>query len=132
MKMKTVLPVSLISIITIAVMLALICCSTPNTQYIQTITTTYDSVTFLAKKVKALCDNGQLDEQSCNKIRGIYSKIKSVDDRIIDITQESIKLGDKDLYSNPDYAAAMSELSELIGKLITTATDLGVIGGGAR
>lgn len=132
MKIKTILPAGLIVITTIAVMLALIGCSTPNTQYVQTITTTNDSITFIAKKAKALCDSGQLDEQSCEKIKSIYSKIKSVDDRIIDITQESIKLGEKDLYSNPDYASAMSDLSDLIGKLITTATDLGVIGGGTQ
>ena len=132
MKTRFILPTSILGIIVVAVMLVLVSCSTPNTQYIQTITTTNDSIAFIAKKAKSLCDSNQLDKQSCDKIKNIYSKIKSVDDRIIDITQESIKLGEKDLYSNPDYASAMSDLSDLIGKLITTATDLGVIGGGTQ
>ena len=130
-KDKTVLKVFYAFCITIIVifLLTLTACQTPNPSYVQTISTTNETIKFVATKVKKACEQGKIKAEDCEKAKDLYQKIKAVDDRIVDITVTAIKLGDEDFRTSAAYQEALSELTLLVNKFIETAVELNLIGG---
>jgi len=105
------------------------CQTLNNPSYVQTVSTTNETITFVATKVKKACEQGEIKPEDCARAKDLYQKIRAVDNRIIDLTVTAIKLGDEDFKTSTAYQEALSELTLLVNKFIETAVELNLIGG---